>query len=222
MMNIYIKVAISFPKIIWFNFRYLPITQAIKLPVFLTYNTDVRISRGGLALVNQVRPGMIRIGFHQVSSCNLNDETRLIVERGGKMIFEGTAHLGNGTKLHVYRDSHLVLGDNFSVSASSVIKAYRGIKFGRDIQFSWHCLVMDSDTHHIIDQNGKIMNEDKPIVFGNKIWIGCGTTILKGTQIPSNCVIGANSFVSGCNYEENSIIAGNPAKSIKPIGTWIL
>lgn len=42
-------------------------------------------------------------------------------------------------------------------------------------------------------------------------------TIFKGTRIPSNCVIGANSFVYGYKFNENTIIAGNPAKIIKQI-----
>ena len=111
---------------------------------------------------------------------------------------------------------------NFSISASSQINCYKSISFGRDIQFSWDCLVMDSDTHNIYDERGKRVNDDREIVFGNKIWIGCRCTILKGSIIPNGCVIGACSCVSGKNFEENSIIAGVPAKSLKKIGSWKL
>ena len=163
---------------------------------------------------------MIRIGFHNVPICDPNDKTILDIK--GKLVFQGTAHIGNGTKIHVAKDAELVLGDNFAVSASSQINCYRKIVFGKDIQFSWDCLTMDSDTHNIYNEQGVKINESREIVFGNKIWIGCRTTILKGSVIPSNCVIGACSLVSGKNYENNSIIVGNPAKSIKKIKKWEL
>lgn len=38
--------------------------------------------------------------------------------------------------------------------------------------------------------------------------------ILKGTVIGNNCVIGAGSVVHG-KFEDNCVIAGNPAKVIK-------
>lgn len=81
---------------------------------------------------------------------------------------------------------------------------------------------MDSDTHNIYGENGDIINEPREIIFGDKIWIGCRATILKGSVIPNNCVIGACSLVSGKHFKQNSIIAGNPAKSIKTISKWKL
>ena len=81
---------------------------------------------------------------------------------------------------------------------------------------------MDSDTHEILDKDCTRMNEDREIVFGDKIWIGCRTIVLKGSRIPSNCVVGANSLISGQQFEERTIIVGNPAKSIKRIGDWKL
>lgn len=38
-------------------------------------------------------------------------------------------------------------------------------------------------------------------------------TILKGTVIGDNCIIGANSLVNGC-FPDDVVIAGNPAKVI--------
>lgn len=220
-MNKKILLLLSIPKIIWFNLIHLPFRQAIKFPIALTYKTKVRV--GGAILVNDdVGLCMIRIGFHQVPVCNDNDRTSLIVEKGSVLEFCGSAHIGNGAKLHVASKGHLTLGDNFAISASSAINCYHHIVFGRDIQFSWNCLVMDSDTHRIYDREGKLINKDQSVVLGDKIWIGCNCTILKGTIVPSNCVIGANSLLVGDKFEENSVIVGNPAKSFKKIGGWEL
>lgn len=159
---------------------------------------------------------MIRIGFHECNECNPTDKTVLRID--GKLVLEGEAHIGNGSKIIVYKGGLLELGNNFAISASSVISCRKHIKFGKNIQFSWDCLVMDSDTHSIFDEQGNRMNPDKEIVFDDQVWIGNGCMILKGTHIPDNCVIGARSVVAGKKFEDHSIIVGNPARSVKRIG----
>lgn len=219
----FFEILCSVPKTVYFNFRYLPCRQAIKLPIWLIYTSNVKIMGGGKIIIRgDIKTAMIRIGFHKVPIGEPREKTVLNIERGGKFVFKGSAHIGHGSKIHVASDAELILGDNFAISASSQLNCYKKILFGRDIQFSWDCLVMDSDTHKIVGKDGNIINEARDIVFGDKIWIGCRSTILKGSVIPSNCVIGACSLVSGDKFEENTIIAGTPAKSIKKISNWIL
>lgn len=167
-----------------------------------------------------VKPFVIRIGFHTVGCTNPHDRTILSVKKGGKLTFLGSAHIGRWSKIIVNGNGCLTLGDNFAISASTDIVCYKNITFGRDIQFSWDCLVMDSDTHTILDEQMNKSNENRAVVFGNKIWIGCRCTVMKGSIIPDNCVIGACSFVSGNKFQAKTVIAGHPAKSIKAIGGW--
>lgn len=213
----YFKIFLTIPKTVWLNFKSFPLKQAIKLPVWVTYNTKLSLS-GGARINGNIKPFMIRIGFHECKECNPMDKTILTVE--GNLIFDGDAHIGKGSKIVVYKNRTLELGRNFSISSSSVISCRKHIKFGRDIQFSWDCLVMDSDTHSILDEQGERMNSDKYIVFGDKIWIGNGCMLLKGSQIPNTCVIGARSVVSGNKFSDHTIIVGNPAKSVKKIGDF--
>lgn len=217
------SILFSIPKTVFFNFRYLPFKQAVKLPIWITYNSKIKIGGGkNIRIKGTVRTAMIRIGFHKVPICNPVDKTILDIARGGLLSFEGAAHIGNGTKIRIANNAELVLGDNFAVSASSQINCYKKICFGRDIQFSWDCLCMDSDTHIIYGERKEQINEPREIIFGNKVWIGCRTIILKGAVIPGNCVIGAGSLVSGKKFDPDTIIAGHPAKSIKKIGGWNL
>lgn len=214
-----LSVILSIPKTLLFNIRHLPFKQAVKLPIWVHYRTQIKV-RGKILLPSDVSPFMIRIGFHTCEECNYNDETRLSIATGGVLRFEGTAHIGRGSKIVVERNGDMVLGDNFAISASSTIVTYRKVVFGKNIQFSWDCLVMDSDTHIIYDINGEVSNLPKDIIFGDRVWICNGCMILKGTEIPSNCVIGAHSVVSGNKFESNSIIVGSPAKTVKSINRW--
>lgn len=51
------------------------------------------------------------------------------------------------------------------------------------------------------------------IVIGNNVFIGINCTILPGTIIGDNCIVGAGSVVRG-KFPENSVIVGNPARSV--------
>lgn len=210
-----LKLLFGFPKTIYLNFKLLPLFDAVKLPICVTYNTKIRVMGGQAIVKGKISPFMIRIGFHECSECNSTDTTLLQIR--GKLVFDGEAHIGRGSKIIVHNDAILELGDNFAISSSSTISCYKHIKFGKDIQFSWDCLVMDSDMHAIIDENGKRMNQDKEIIFEDRVWIGNGCMILKGTHVPNNCVIGARSVIVGCKFDDHTIIVGNPAKSIKKI-----
>lgn len=224
-MNLYLKYLLSLPKSVWFNFRHLPLNQAMRLPFYTRYGTRVRV-HGKIRIedCNRIGMAMIVIGSHEADVSDPKHTTCLTVEKGGELVFQRTAHIGLGTKIFVKSGAKMYLGDNFAVSANSQFVCYKSISMGRDIQFAWDCLVMDSDTHSIfsgVNPYQKI-NPDKEVRIDDKVWIGCRVTILKGTHIPANCVVGATSFVSGTQFEANSLILGSPAKSVKKIGGWKL
>lgn len=155
---------------------------------------------------------MIRVGFHAVPV--VPERTTAMFIRG-RLIFKGTAHIGRGSRIIVKEGALLELGDNFAISSSSYINCFKHISTGRDIQLAWGDLLMDSDTHVIYGENGEIINEDREIILGDKIWVGCDCKILKGANVPNNCVVGANSVITSNQLEPNSLIIGSPAKSVK-------
>lgn len=62
-------------------------------------------------------------------------------------------------------------------------------------------------------KKGEILGKQRKTVIGNNIFLGWGCTILPGTEIGDNVIIGANAVVSG-KVESESVYAGNPAKRI--------
>ena len=63
-----------------------------------------------------------------------------------------------------------------------------------------------------------LFTKGKQIIIGDNCFIGAHSFILKGVRLGEHCVVGANSVVTK-SFPKFSIIAGNPAKLIKTIGS---
>jgi acetyltransferase-like isoleucine patch superfamily enzyme len=58
-----------------------------------------------------------------------------------------------------------------------------------------------------------------PVTIGAQTMIGLGTVVLAGVEIGANCAVGANSLVRAGSYADGSLIAGNPARRIRDLGS---
>lgn len=68
--------------------------------------------------------------------------------------------------------------------------------------------------------HGEVLGNQKPVVIGNNVFLGWGCTILAGTIIGDNCVIGAGSVVSG-HVEGNSIWGGDSFQKDMQLGALL-
>lgn len=199
--------------------------QAIHFPVWIACNVRIRSMYKGCIVLNPnvVKLGLIRIGYHKVEAIDIYSKHTIIdINKNGKVVFKGDAHIGHGAIISVKANARLNLGENFAISGTTSIICYKNISIGDNVQFSWDSLVIDSDAHHIINEDGLSNENTIPIFIGNKVWIGARTTILKGTHVKNNCVIGAASLLNRKYDASNTLIAGCPAKEIKKISNWEL
>ena len=70
---------------------------------------------------------------------------------------------------------------------------------------------MDTDFHKIysFSGNNEQNNPDSPILIGSDVWVGCRTSVLKGTEVGARNVIAAGSVLHGHYSMNNAIIDGN-------------
>jgi len=64
-----------------------------------------------------------------------------------------------------------------------------------------------------IGKYNSLYNTNKPII-GNNVWVSANAVIIGGIKIGNNSIIGAGSVVLN-DVDENTIVAGNPAKFIR-------
>lgn len=161
---------------------------------------------------------MIQIGFEGVGIFDAK-YSRSIWQVSGTVIFNGTAVIGHGSKISVGKDAVLTIGNHFCITAESSIVCQKEITFGDDVLISWENLFIDTDFHHV-KQNNDTINSPKKIIIGNHVWIGCRCTILKGSILPDNSIIGAQSLINRSFNSKRTIIGGSPAKVLKTNVDW--
>jgi acetyltransferase-like isoleucine patch superfamily enzyme len=207
-------------KTVVFNFKHLPFKLALCFPFLISRNVIVKGK--GKYIIDTNQPfgfGMIRVGYSQVGIFHKRRDVT-ILENNGQIIFHGKANLGLGSRLSVLNSGTLIFGIDFNITANGTIICSKEIAFGNNCLMSWDTTIMDTDFHSITFNNMSTNLISKPIKIGNKVWIGLGATILKGSHIKENTVIGAKSLIVPKEFNSNSLIAGIPAKTIKSIHTW--
>lgn len=116
-------------------------------------------------------------------------------------------------------EANIMIGDNVGISGATIY-ARKSISIGDNTLIGGNCKIIDNDFHPIEIEARNADDKDKigtkPIVIGKNCFIGCNSLILKGTVLGDGCVVGAGAVVCG-KFEDNCVIAGNPARVIKKL-----
>ena len=199
------------------NLHYFPVKQAIKLPILVSRRVVLKQLRGVVKVDGPLTTGMLLFGYQGVGFIDSYYE-RTIWDLTGELTLKGTRiDIGRGSKFCVYGNCYL--GNRFSISGRSTIICNNQITFGDNVLLSWDVLIMDTDFHKIKDATNLIINNDKAIVVGDNVWIGCRVTVLKGSSIPSGSVIAAGSLISG-KMEKNGCVYTSGNLIIKDNISW--
>ena len=140
-------------------------------------------------------------------------QTKYTVRKAIFFIEDGsTVLIGTNSELR-NRNLHLVANQGYKNKPKIII--------GNNVHIAKDVIIRASDGHCLIDSvTKKPINEPKDVIIGDNVWIASRVTILKGSQISDNSVVGACSLVNKKFTEKNVIIAGSPAKIIRRNIEW--
>ena len=130
-------------------------------------------------------------------------------------------------KILAYSDTYLNYLRKIGVSVGKGVELFRPfnttidiqnphlLSIGNYVQITGPVTIMTHDYSWSVLKRkyGYIYGNQEKTAIGNNVFIGWGATILAGSQIGDNVIIGANSVVSG-KVSSNSVYAGNPARKI--------
>ncbi len=130
-------------------------------------------------------------------------------------------HIGRqqATSIIAKKGAIISIGNNVGISSSTLV-SQKKISIGNNVRIGGNVVVYDSDFHSL-DVNERIHIPEiktnircKEVIIEDNVFIGSHVTILKGSHIGANSIIGACSVVTGF-VPPNEVWGGNPAKFIR-------
>jgi acetyltransferase-like isoleucine patch superfamily enzyme len=207
--NYLLKNNISIWRTIYFNFHYLSFSNAFKFPILITRSVRFNKTLGKIILESQcIKPAMIRIGKKSYGFSRRSDHV-IWEQFEGTVIFEGPVNIGKGTFVHIGEDAVLRIGQNTCFGGNDKIICDKAITIKKNTMAAWDVQIIDTDFRATFNTITKSWNcYKKEIIIGSNNWLCFGSTILKGTVTPDNCIVGSNSIINKdlSAYGENIVI----------------
>ncbi len=152
--------------------------------------------------------------------CNIDYRVRISIDNINNVELGKNVYIGAYSVVFVTNDnnSKLTIGEDTYIGEQNNIRAAGGdIVIGKKCLISQQVSIIGSDHTYkkgiyIQDQPSK--KENAGVSIGDDVWIGCSVQIMAGVTIGNGAVIAAGSVVTK-NVEENTVVAGVPAKFIK-------
>lgn len=131
----------------------------------------------------------------------------------GKVSFVFSSVLPRRPVFEIGDDSYINHECSFSVSDRVTI--------GRNVYLASRVLIMDSPGHPMdADARARGLPPDpadvRPVVIGDRAWLGTGVCVLPGVTIGEGAVIGINSVVTK-DVPPYTLAAGSPARAIRSL-----
>lgn len=212
-------LALGLPQTLRFNFRYFSFSHAVLLPCIVSHRVVLEKMDGEVSIHCPVQFGLVRIGFGDVGIFD-QDRSRSVWRVAGRVVFNGSARLGHGTKISVDQAGVLSFGSDVEISAESSIACRNSIVIDDGSLISWDVQIMDSDWHKVLNEQNVQVNLDSEVKLGKKVWVGSRVLILKGVEIGDGSVVAAGAVVTKKFPGTCQLLAGNPAKISRTGVTW--
>lgn len=121
------------------------------------------------------------------------------------------------SRMEVHGENSLIcIKDNVSIAQGLHVISGSNLVISSGVLIAPNVFINNLDNEYedinlpIFDQKQKV----KDTFIGENCFIGYGACIQAGTSLGKHCVVGAGAVVKG-NFEDYSVIVGNPAKAIK-------
>ena len=128
-----------------------------------------------------------------------------------------------GTEDSFCDNAKIIIGAETTIDGGCEIRVMEHeteIILGEDVMCSKKVLIWGTDSHAILDTDGRLKNRGRKITIGNHVWIGMDVKIGKNTEIGEGSVIGWGSVIPSGKFSPRSLLAGNPASVKKQDVIW--
>jgi acetyltransferase-like isoleucine patch superfamily enzyme len=118
--------------------------------------------------------------------------------------------------------AELIIGNRVSINYRNIISAAKSVRVGDDTLIAGDVAIFDNISHPVspakrLARSPITSSDAAPVVIGRNVWIGIGSIIMRGVTIGDNAIVAAGSVVTR-SVPPNTLVAGNPAVTIRDIG----
>lgn len=174
--------------------------------------TRLKLSRG--SQIHIARGSRLVLGTRHVAATPCSVHLR----RNAQLSVRGEVEIVRGTRILISDGAHLEIGPESYVNYDSSLSCFDHITIGSKCAISWNTNIFDANTHELIVE-GLPRPWSKPVVIGDRVWIGTGATILPGVTIGDGSVVAAGSVVTS-DVPSMALVAGNPARVVRENVLW--
>ena len=134
---------------------------------------------------------------------NMHSASKIILDKPGGIII-----IGNNCRIH-----------------GTCIHAYKSVTIGNNCLIAANTQIIDGNGHELsfpnVENRIKTVDEARPIIIEDNVWIGANVIVLPGVTIGAGSVIAAGSIVSK-DIPPMAVAGGNPARVIKDMNSVTL
>jgi acetyltransferase-like isoleucine patch superfamily enzyme len=148
---------------------------------------------------------------------NISYDTEISVGRDALL---SLADIYTGTNVHLVCEyGELDMGVGVMFNRNCIVVCRQKIKIGNGCLFGPNVCIFDHD--HEFGINGVSLKKFvcSDIIIEDGCWIGTGVTILRGTHIGKNTIIGAGTVIKG-NIPPNSLVSSSRETRIIPLSFY--
>lgn len=162
-----------------------------------------------------IKNGVLILGHKKFTQSKL--ETRLLVDKGATLRFDGKTTIGYGSDIEVFRDATLTFGGGGATNIGATIICGERIEIGRNTMLGRHITIRDNNGSHYMNRQG--YKNSRPVIIGDKVWLTEQCTVMPGVKIGDGAIVGALSLVVK-NVPEYALVSGHPADVIDEDILW--
>ncbi len=204
-------------KTVYFNFRTMPFSEAIKFPVYIYGGVKLYNLSGSIEFKDTpIKKGLIKFGKNNGAESAAAGGA-ITLGKGSKIIFEGPCFFGKGFIIHLSSDTVLQMGKEVRIGMNIKIICQKGLSIGDYTRMANDVQFMDNNGHYVLNlETKKVYRNKEAISIGRCNWIANRVSVAKGTRTPDWTIAASNSILNKdyTGGEQNIMIAGVPAKVI--------
>lgn len=169
--------------------------------IIVLRGTRIRLGQGARI---ELAPGSV---LYLGRNRDIGKPLSLRIKRSGRLSIRGEVTICCGTRILIGENAHLELAERVFIHYDANITCWDHISMGTDSGLSWGSSIIDGNGHDILVA-GRKLPRTRPVIIGNRVWIGTGV-IIAGASIGDGAMVGAGSVVT-TNIPAKALVTGNP------------